>query len=351
MEHRTLSGLLRLLLLRLDVDGVVIIGTHELPRWPKGAHERLVATGALVRGTNETGLACDGCDEGCWVVPERLTRHDGEELLMTGCTGRNPEMMGVVTFPLDRLLTWRLDLGGLARALAEAGGLRGSVAEVVPGRLWRLGAFGAGRSRRTILLAPGFARLPPQARQDLLDQAGPGLPVVLAPRELPTDVPPDRATVVALADVLELEPDGLFLDLEAVAAPVGPSKPRVKAIPLPTSTDWESLVLRVVDDENVQVIVGRRTEVRSFDELGMTDGRRREPTPNATWGFLLALARAGGSMNWRDDAADDNNRKRVSELRDALKAATGLQGDPFHPYASGRGWAPRFALVDLRGRA
>jgi len=65
MEHRTLSELLRLLLLWLDVEGAVTIGTHHLPRWPKGAHQLLITTGLLVRGSNETGLVCDGCDEGC----------------------------------------------------------------------------------------------------------------------------------------------------------------------------------------------------------------------------------------------------------------------------------------------
>lgn len=345
-----MTELLRRLLLRLDVDGAVTVGSHERATWPPGAHDRLAAAGLLTRGTNETGLVCDECEEACWVVPDRLTRPDGEQVLISGCVGGKPEV-GVLTFPLDRLVTWRLDVAGMAKALAEAASLRGPVAEVVPGRLWRLGAIGSGRHRRAVLLAPGLARLSPDARRDLLDRAGPGLPVVLVPSEIPIDVPSDRATVVPLADVLDVEPDGLFLDLEAVAAPVAPAKRDVKPVDVPPRTAWEGVVVRVVDDEHVQVVVGRSIEVRSFRDLGMVDARRREPTPNATWAFLLALARAGGSMTWRDDAADDNNRKRVSELRDALKAALGLHDDPFHPYATGRGWAPRFALVDLRGAA
>ena len=345
-----MTELLRQLLLRLDVDGAVTVGSHEPPTWPAGAHERLVAAGLLTRGTNETGLVCGECEEACWVVPDRFTRPDGEQVLISGCIGGNPDA-GVLTFPLDRLVTWRLDVAGMASALAEAGSLRGTVTEVVPGRLWRLGTVGSGRNRRPVLLAPGLARLSADARRDLLDQAGPGLPVVLVPSEIPTDVPSDRATIVPLADVLDVEPDGLFLDIEAVAAPLAPVKRDLKPVEVPAGTDWESIVVRVVDDEHVQVVVGRRIEVRSFRDLGMVDARRREPTPNATWAFLLALAHAGGSMTWRDDAADDNNRKRVSELRDALKAALKLHDDPFHPYATGRGWAPRFALVDLRGAA
>ena len=288
--------MLRQLLLRLDVDGAVTVGSHEPPTWPPGAHDRLVAAGLLARGTNATGLVCDECETACWVVPDRITRPDGEQVLFSGCVGGRAEV-GLLTFPLDRLVIWRFDVAGFARALASAGTLRGPVVEVVPGRLWRLGTLGAGRNRRPVLLAPGLARLRAEERRGLLDQVGTGLPVVLVPCEIPTDVPSERATIVPLAEVLDLEPDGLFLDLEAVAAAAAPAKRDMKPVEVPAGTAWESIVVRVVDDEHVQVVVGWRTEVRSFRELGMVDARRREPTPNATWAFLQALARAG-SMTW-----------------------------------------------------
>ncbi len=348
MADRPLTELLERLLLRLDVDGEVVLGAYEVAEWPAGLLATVTALGLLARGTNANGLVCDECPEACWLEPKQVTGPNGEAVLVSPCR-MGLEDVGLLTFSVDRLRTWRLDLEGLAKTLATAGDLRGAATEVVPDRLWRLGTLGAGRARRRVLLAPGLARVSPAKRVEILDRAGAGHSIVLVPSELPQDVMgKHRVVVVPLSEVLEVEDGELLLDLEAIAAPFDGRKRPIKGVPVPHGTDWESVLIRVVDDENVQVVVGSQVEVRSFEDLGMVDRRRSEPSPNETWGFLLTLAKAGGSMTWREDAANDANKKRMSELRRVLRAVTGLSGDPFHAYAPGRGWRPRFGLVDLR---
>ncbi len=337
MEARSLTDGFHQLLDRLDCLGQVELRDPATP-----VTKALAALGLLSQAEPTGWTECPGCEEACRVEPLWVG-----ELPVVACGVR--EDVGLIPLSPRDLEVWRLDLAHLTKALVQAGGLKASHSQLIPGRLWRLGTAGSGRHRHTLYFAVGLAHLGPRERRDVMDVVG-ARGRLLVPHTVPQDVGSEK--VISLVEVLELDEGGLFLDLEAVlGAPASAPAPSVPVVSTPTGVDWESVVLRIVDDEHVQVVVGDQVEVRSYQELGMVDRRRRLPAPNTTWDFLLVLARAGGSLSWQDVSATDSLRRRTTELRKALREALGIPGDPLHPYRPGQGWVPRFALVDMRERS
>jgi hypothetical protein len=133
MEAGALRDVLQGLLLLADETGDLDVPAAAADAWPEGAADALVASGLLARGTTATELLCDGCEQGCWVRPEPRRPRGGPLQFVHLC--EHDEEIGYVWFPPDRLVTWRLDLGVLARTLASSLSLGGDCRELHAGRI------------------------------------------------------------------------------------------------------------------------------------------------------------------------------------------------------------------------
>jgi len=270
-------------------------------------------------------------------VPERLTRHDGEEILMTGCTGRNPEMMGVITFPLDRLLTWRLDVGVIAAAAASSLGLTGAVTEVEPGWAWSLGIGRVAGRPRAVFLATGLVGdgAPSRAGQ-LLARIGGREALVLVPFR---PGPVGEVPVVPLGDLLRLEDGGLVFDADLMAlalppAPLFVSETQEVTYRSGSDAAWNQVKVWLVDGDTVRIVLPGRPP-RSFTaaELGLTNARSRDRRRTKGWAILEALCDGHGSCSWRAGgcASYDAFKVQVSVLGKTLREFLCIDGSPFHP--------------------
>ncbi len=351
MEAGALRDVLRGILLLADETGDLDVPAAAADAWPEGAAVALVASGLLARGTTASEFLCDGCEQGCWVRPEPRRRKSGALEFAHFC--EHDEEIGYVWFPPDRLVTWRLDLGALVRALASSLSLGGDCRELHSGRIWRLGERRQGRSRYSVFFAWG---LDLDDSQQVLPAAEAAIvgdnPVILVPRRLRAECWPDAPSPpIAIADLIEFDGGTLAIDWAAVVSGAGraTSDHSVEPIPTPAGTTWDHLTLRIIDDEHVEVVAGERQERRRFDAMGMLDRRKKEPEPNSAWTLLLILARNHGELSWSDSGASDNARAHMKLLRGALRAVfPGLDGDPIGDYKKDRRWKTRFVLTDLR---
>jgi len=326
------------LLARLDQHGSVTVRSHELGRWPAGVRGGLVRHGLLVRHTNETGLVCDGCEEGCWVVPERFRRHDGDEVLLTACTGRNPEVHGTVTFPLSRLEAWRFSPKGLAQVLATALELRGRVEEIEGGWLWSLGAGHVAGAGRLVFFATSLVGEGTDGRADrLLGRIGNRAALVLVPTRT---APVGTVPVVALDGLVAMDGDGLVLDRELVALSLpSPGPMMVHDAPPPSfrarpDTGWSQVKIWFVDGDTVRIVLPDRPP-RSFTaaEIGLTNARSRDRRRTKGWSILEALCEGHGtcSRHVAGVASYDAFKVQVSQLGKVLREFVGIDESPFHP--------------------
>lgn len=351
MEAGALRDVLRGLLLLADETGDLDVPAAAADGWPEGAADALVASGLLARGTTASALLCDGCEQGCWVRPEPRRPRGGPLQFAHLC--EHDEEIGYVWFPPDRLVTWRLDLGALVRALASSLSLGGDCRELHSGRIWRLGERRQRRSRYSVFFAWG---LDLDDSQQVLPAAETAIvgdnPVILVPRRLRAECWPDApSSPIAIADLIDFEDGRLTMDWATVVSGSGrsTSDKSVEAIPTPPEMTWDNLILRIIDDTHVEIVAGDRQERRRFDAMGMLDRRQSSPQPNYAWGFLLLLASNGGELSWSDSGASDKARAHMKLLRGALRAVfPGLDGDPIGDYKKDRRWKTRFVLTDLR---
>lgn len=113
---------------------------------------------------------------------------------------------------------------------------------------------------------------------------------------------------------------------------------RTPVFPLPTGATWRDLRIYRVDGHTVSVRGAGVHKRLSYVDLGMASAKNREPT--RAWELLMALCEGHGTLRWRGDAVAV--KRQVSTLRAQLKAAFGIEDDPFAPYGKG-GWRSQFA--------
>ena len=341
MEHRALIEILRGLLGRLDADGEVRVRAHELDRWPEGALVALADAGLLVRGTNERGLVCDGCEEACWLLPERFVRPDGAAVLVAPCTGRNPDVHGTLTFPPERLTTWRLDPSVLCALVASDLGLHGPLDEVVAGQAWSLGAARIGGVPWLVFFATSLAR--PEHVEALRARIGQRAALVLVPRR-PTAL--GSIPVVALDQLVLVRDERMVVDVDLLALALPEPGPMLlHDAPMPAfraapGTTWAQVKVWLVDGDTVRIVLPGQPP-RSFTaaELGLTNARSRDRRRTKGWAILEALCDAYGTCSWHVGGirSYDAFKVQVSNLAKALRAFVGIDDSPFHPTSSKHG--------------
>ena len=342
MDARRLTRLLAGLLERVDFPGGGRIGSEELPDWPDGAHDLLVGLGLLTRGSNERGLVCDECEERCWLEPKRTTDAKGQDVLIHACLqGRD---VGLLTFPPSRLVSWRLDLEGLAAVVGRAVGADGDVQEVQPGWAWDLGrAEIAGRTRR-VYLAAGLRGPGREPRWDTLRRRLPPEEVlVFVPSRGPGDLASTDASVVPLADLVELDEEGLRIAPDRLGRALG--GPR-GAVSMQASTEtasthraapgsrWNQVTFWMVDGDTVRVDVpGRSPRSYTAAQMGLTHQRSTTRQQTKGWLILSELCGGHGTCSWHSArcASFKAFKVQVSDLRKTLRSFVGIEGSPFHP--------------------
>lgn len=350
MEARELTAALSAALERADTTGNALVTADVVDAWPAGVADELARIGLLVRADNEKGMACDGCEDACWVEPELRQRADGSQVLVHACEHR--EDIGLVELDAGRLVAWRLDFAAVASALATGMGLGHTVEEIVAGRTWRLGERRIQGRRQTVFFGHGFTLDDGPA---VAAQTMPSVPaddvVLLVPSRKPDPQvwPRDSRGIIAFAGDVDVSSGGLVLHLEDLAA-AKPSKRKisVRRFPTPAGVGWAKVVIRILDGDRAELMAARKKETRSFAEMGMRDSRKSSDEPNAAWAMLLVLARHGGELSWGDQGASNNARAHMKLLRTHLRELFGIEDDPIDDYKSKRRWKTKFTLVDQR---
>lgn len=312
------------------------VTADDAEAWPPGALAAIESAGVLARTDNGTSLRCDGCEDRCLVTPEWRRPRNRPPSLVHAC--HRPREIGLVVLDPERLRRWRVHMAGFARWLATGLHLVGAVEERV-GAPWRLGERTVEGARRSVFLALGDT--------DRRTLAAPN-PVVLAVEGVRVDAP-HTIPVLALIQAV----DGvLAVDAAAFAAALAPARKAraiVEPLPVPKGLRWDQVILRVLDEELVEVVLGREPPRRCAPaELGMVDGRNGQPTE--AWRLLLDLAEAGGNLDWGSKGADAKRKARIGALRRALEAAIPAEGEAIPDYRKGgKGWTPTFRITDRRG--
>jgi hypothetical protein len=350
MDTRELTAALSVVLDRADTTGDAVVTADAASRWPTGAADQLEALGLLVRATNERGMTCDGCEDGCWVEPELRHRADGSQVLVHACEHR--EDIGLVELDAGGLVAWRLNFAGIATALAASLGLNRSVDEIAVGRTWRLGERRIHGRRQTIFFGYGLTLDDGPAVAAQTIQSVPADDVLLlvpSRKPAPQIWPRDLRGVITFADAIDVSSNGLVLRLEDFA-PSKPSKRKISVRPFPTPAGigWDKVVIRILDGDRAELVAARKKETRTFAEMGMRDSRKSNDESTAAWAMLLILASNAGELSWGDQGASVNARTHMKLLRTHLRELFAIEDDPINDYKSKRRWKTKFTLVDLR---
>jgi hypothetical protein len=183
----------------------------EVREWSRERFERLVGLGLLREGPLAASVVCDAC--GKMHREDVLWEPSVQDPLGKRAYIRCEE--GPVHVPEIRLRQWVFDGGVMARRLAAAMALSGTVEEISAGRVWKLGRRRlAGRFRDVFLSMAGtseHARIADVAARHLIAKDG----ILLAGEErLNNNL--DRLTVLDVAEVVELSAEGLTVDLDYI---------------------------------------------------------------------------------------------------------------------------------------
>lgn len=355
----------------LAARGIADVGDAELSRWSGQEIATLLDLGILREAGNARGLTCDGCEEGCWVEPIRRQRPNAEIVFVHPC---HLYANGLIDFAPERMKLWRLDEPALSRWLAEALNLQGSVAGETAG-LWRLGQRRHRDNVWTLFLVT-------RPTANVLDHAGKRFDgksersiLVVPSRTLLSKLSPAWSTgAVALADYLSVAVPGPGLDLERFEADLGlpKSAKRLEPFPTPPGTTWGQIMIRLLDDTEIEVKVGHLRRTFDIEALGLAKTRDGETVPRKAWAMFELLAKGGGSYPSPGSPAPrltpmeraqlraagdgfrlprdyvDKAKSHVSQLRKALQTFFGIPDDPFYPYAERGAWQTLFTLIDAR---
>jgi len=203
----------------------------------------------------------------------------------------------------------------------------------------------------------------------------------------PSSSPQEKTQVVSLTqeDKEELAKLVAKMILEASSSSIKTKRDALFAKPivdLPESAYWESLTIQFTDKEKIEVLYkDTKLGIYDYDTLGFAKNGKGERVPTEAWKFLLMLSlmqnpddkkeRTGEYQSFeqsvkkiyptRDVILHDANmgfskgntiEKRKSELSKRLRAAFGIDEEPFHSYDKKYGYAPKFKLcppLGLRG--
>jgi hypothetical protein len=107
---------------------------------------------------------------------------------------------------------------------------------------------------------------------------------------------------------------------------------------------WEKLVFLKLDNQTILARFERRSRRLSAQDLGLAGARSRQPcTP---FEMLMAFCENDGRLQTRRFGNAQATKTTLSRLRARLRAAFGIDADPFHEFEPGMGWLARFRVSE-----
>ena len=131
----------------------------------------------------------------------------------------------------------------------------------------------------------------------------------------------------------EIVVSGLNEGLKALRTKV-PEKSEPKfPYKIPAGTHWNNVIIKFLDNENVEIHVKRLKHITNYKEMGMI-GKGKVPEPSEQWLFMKVLAQYQGEITIRDPEAKDKYKKQKQALTETLRNYFSIDYDPFYPYHS-----------------
>ena len=107
---------------------------------------------------------------------------------------------------------------------------------------------------------------------------------------------------------------------------------------VPAGTRWESITMKFLDDETVEIHLAGKVHKTGYADMGFADNRKNGQPPNLQWMFLKALAESNGSMKASNGNASDNYKQHKLRLSQRLMEYFSLDTDPFREYTPQSGY-------------
>lgn len=318
---------------------VALFSERELAEWPAAALARLKAEGLLVKGSPADAVVCPGCEENCTMPVETDATPSGALRAFVVCDKRDD--VARVAIARDLLEQWTSSPERVADVLARLLGTRRSGSDATA-RRWDVGLLKGAKGKAHVVLGI--------ERELRLHLAG---------------------HVLMLADVLELDENGLSVERQAllncVDNPVAAADLASTGSGVQAASDEDACaVFRIMENlrpseiaitlvgdtyesglagNNMLEISAREVTRRiAVAEFGLVD--RRTGALNQHAAVLVGFAHGAKISRTKESHAATMKRLRA-EFRNRL----GLEADPFTQHSQENGWQPLFSIVDLRGRA
>jgi hypothetical protein len=201
-----------------------VLVADEATHIPKGAFEELRRLGLLLPGGTARAVSCEACDLDHVEWVETVAAADGAQRFFIACPQE-----GRVEVDRRRVQQWRVDFTPLARAIKESLMAFGTVEQVHPGRLWKLGRASLAGCSRDLWMAREVSAGPGPELDALLPKAGAPVIFLLGwPPEKPVPAP-EAGAVFDVARVVHLRHPGLHVDRRAVERRLRTQKARAEA--------------------------------------------------------------------------------------------------------------------------
>jgi hypothetical protein len=145
-------------------------------------------------------------------------------------------------------------------------------------------------------------------------------------------------------------PEILLAPLRAtLAGELAEGGPAAPAWPLPPGARWEELTFRLTAAAELRCTF--RRETRTLDPAFLRLASQKNGKPTEVWKRLTLLALASGALPIADAQKRERVQKQCGLLRDALKAAFGIEADPIPWDPRERVYRARFVISDERPKA
>jgi len=109
---------------------------------------------------------------------------------------------------------------------------------------------------------------------------------------------------------------------------------------------WQDIKIQFVDDETVEISARDVSAKYTYKEMGLEDGRSRNPSkPDTEWKLLKWLADNNGQLSWDDTSGIYSVKKRKQHLSRKLREFFCIADDPFYPYQEFRAYRLKLTLL------
>lgn len=343
-DRRAVEAVLHRLLARVEEDGSVVVSAQEVEDWPAGVLDVLVARQLLREGTNAQLVRCPACEEACVVQPKLRILPDGSHQYIHACLVQDD--IGLVGIDAGLLRRWQQDLAGLAQVVRDSLPVGGTLTCIEEDRLWYVGRTFV-RNKRPVDLFLG-RQLEARDAELIGSRVSPGVDVfVLTVHGGPNWIRPFAGgpACAGLEEALEIRAERTVIPpafIERALLAIGTGR-KVVPFPTPKGATWSKVIIRFVDDQNVDIEVLGVKERHSYADMGMADSRRG--VPSEAWMCLWKMADSRGSIGGRRVEYDEMLKSHLRLLRKALRQYFEIPGNPMSGYSKKkRCWRSRFVV-------